>query len=557
VIDWIESFNCREYRPDDNDEIIELCNAYRRKEWLLCLKNNNERADKLYQEYHLINDAKVEHPGFSYWSSGVHAIAKYSYSNQTELCNNPIKVITNFNPSEIENKSIFDSDEDLKSGLANDLSTCIKNDPTTFANTIDDFKDLEYIYKNKVIQGLANAWNDKQVFDWEKVLDFIENELTPNFFSSDENHKQWFVLEIANLIKCGTREDNNAFNEGLLPKAKKILLNLLNNKYEEEYQMSSNMGNHILNSTNGKVLHALINYTLRCGRLKSSQSVKWEKEVKDFFTQQLEDNNIYSRSVFTVLGFYFHHLQFLDKKWTIDNFNKIFPLEKKQLWKDSIQEYILCTNTVNEETYRLFKNKGHIKEILRTDFQANQTKSRLISFVCIAYINDIDNDTIFDIINSKDTNNILGIIRSIFQVYGGTENKGEKDKIKIIWNKIDETCQSTDVEDVEDIQKIFNALCDWFVFLDEILDEDIKLLKHTVGRAKDDYQNLLTEMARLSSEYAQGINELYKHMIDNNIYPTTYRTEDIKQILDNLDDNDALKIRNSYHAKGMYRIAEL
>ena len=559
IIDWIEAYDCRKYLQNDNDETIKLCNAYRRKEWLLCLKDNNERAKNLYQKYDSINDRKVRHPGFSYWLGGIHEVPKYSHPNKKEFCEDPINIIKNSDPLQIDRGNNFDDNESLKMGLANDLSTCIKNDPVTFAGKIDEFKDLEHIYKNRVIQGFSDAWKEKREFDWEKIFNFIDNELSANFFSSNENQKQWFVSEIASLIECGTREDSNAFNKTLLPRAKEILLKLLNNKYEEKGVTSDNLTSHVLNSTNGKVLHALIDYSLRYGRLNSTQSVKWEKEVKAFFTEQLEENNLYSKSVFTVLGTYFHHLEFLDNNWATSNFNKIFPLKNKQLWKVSIKAYFLHTNTVYEETYNLFKDNGHIKEMLLPNFKEDEIKSRLVSFVCIAYINDMDNNTIFDIINLKNTSNILKITQSILQVYKDEKNECKKDKIKTIWYKIYENYKS---DNSEDVQKIFSELCSWFVFLYEIpdkdmellkYDKDMELLKYTAKHAKDSYQarNLIKEMARLSVDYTQEVSEIYKYIIANDIYPT-YRKEDVKKILDNLNPNDSLEIVNYYRQKGIY-----
>ena len=554
IIDWIEISDCREYRPNDSNETIKLCNAYRRKEWLLCLKDNNERAKELYQKYHLINHAEVEHSGFSYWSSGFYRTK--DLKNPIEnLCGNKIKdiisKIKDFAPDLIEKKH-FTTNNDLIDYVANDLSTCVKANPQKFSAEITNFHQLDYAYKRGLIQGFKNAWNDKQKFDWGKVLDFIFKELTPDFFIVNKKNKHYLISEITDLIKYGT-PDENAFDKKHLPVAKNILLKLIENKeHENEDDITNNLGNHVLNSNNGKALHALIHYALRYGRLHSTKKVKWEKEIKDFFTQQLSKNDVYSKSVFTILGTYLSQLHFLDRAWVEKNFNKIFPLENKALWKASIKAYFFHADTVYKETYNLFKDNGHIKEILLTDFKESGAKSRIISFVCIAYINDIDNYTIFDIINSKNTDNILRIIRSMLQVYIDEKSKPKKDKIKTIWNNIYEIYKS---DNSDDVQKIFSELCDWLVFLDEIANDDMELLKYTVKHAKGDYQayNLVAEMARLSVNYAQEVSGIYKHMIDNDIYPI-YKGEDVNKILGNLSDSDTLEITNCYLNKGIYNL---
>jgi hypothetical protein len=41
-------------------------NAYERKRWLLCLKDNNLKAKELYQKYDSIESEKIEHPEFNF-----------------------------------------------------------------------------------------------------------------------------------------------------------------------------------------------------------------------------------------------------------------------------------------------------------------------------------------------------------------------------------------------------------------------------------------------------------------------------------------------------------
>jgi hypothetical protein len=551
VIEWIEDFDCKVDRPDDDDEAIKNCNAYYRKEWLLCLKDSNSKARNLYQKYNRVDRSTIKHPGFTFWEGSFHSIPKYSYPNKVELCENPINTIRNFNPSEIE-KEKFVTNNDLIRGLSNDLSICITNDVERFARQIDDFKEIDYIYKKKLIQGFSNAWVDQKKFNWGKVLNFITNELSPEFFNSENKHKQGFIIEIANLIELGTEKDKNAFDKQHLPVAKEILFKLLDNKYkEEENDISNDLSTHVLNSINGKVLHALIEYALRYGRLNSSRSIKWEDEIKEFFTEQLTKDDVYSLSVFTILGSYLHQLQFLDEQWVGDNFNKIFPLGNEQLWQASITAYFFRTNVVYVETYNLFKSNKHIEKILHTDFKRGNVRSRLISFICIAYICDIDESALCDVINSKNKDNILKVVYSIFQVYKNKENKEVENKIKTIWCKIYKIYKDEDED--SNTKKIFEGLTKWFVFLEHIYDQDMDFLKHTVNHTKEgwSYILLIKEMARLSNNHPIKIAKIYKTIVDNDIYPT-YEKKHINKILANLKKKDRLEIRNAYRRNGIY-----
>lgn len=540
VIEWIKSIDCQKDDSNDTEERIAECRAYRRKKWLLCLKDNNKQANKLYQKYNAIYNKEFDHPGFSYWHSGFSNVENSHPILMDKLCENPIQEILNFDPSKIE-KNTFETDDDLIEGLANDFSICIQNNAIKFSDNIDDFIKLDDNYKYSLIAGFTKAQQDNKKFNAGKVLDFIyQNNITRG---------------VTEFIESGIYEDKEAFDEKELPKIKKIIFRLIENKTEDSIGSFGvdgidSLGVYVLNSDNGKALRVLILYALRYGRLNSNKSVKWEEDVKGFFTHQLEANDAYSLLVFTILGWNLHQLYFLDKKWTSDNFNKIFPLTRTKQWVASIQAYFSHSTVVYGDTHRLFKDNGHLKKALDFDFESNNIKSKVIHSVCIAYINDIDNDTIFTLINSKNNDNTLCIITSIWQSYRKITDDAIKGKVKNIWHKIYDAYLG---EDSVNTKKIFRDLNQWFVFLDEILDTDMELLIHTIRHVTDDdwpYE-LIKDMSRLSIKSPNNIGVIYREIIENNIYPCR-KQEDIVKILNNLSYEDRLHIINCYNQQGIY-----
>ncbi len=552
IISWIEGIDRKEYYPDGDDEIIKKANAYQKKRWLLCLKDNNSKARELYQKYESIESEGFDgHPEFNSWFSGVYTVPQTHPVNLEELCKHPITAINNFDPSKYEKRS-FQNDEDLIEDVGKDLVTCVIKHPKKFSDDINTFKHLDYVYKNSLIGGFSNAWRDKKKFDWKNILNFVNNELTPNFFNSKDNkHKKWFISTVADLIMEGTKKDDNAFSQNCLPITKKIIFNLLINKYEEqEDDIRNSLDFHVLNSCNGRVLQALIYYALRYGRLNSSQSIKWEDDVKLFFTEQLNKNDVYSLLVFTILGQYLHQLQFLDKEWVKNNFNKIFPIKNKRLWEVSITAYFFNYDRVYEDVYILFKNKQHIKQVLKTHFEDNYIKNNIISFMCIAYMNDIDSNTIFDIVKSKNKDNILYVINSIVGLYGSKQNSDIRNKVKKIWNKIYKTYKNNNSGD---INEIFEAITKWFIFISEIEDSDMPLLIYTAKYTKGDFNSykLIEEMSRLSEKYPNKIGKIYKSIVENDKFPS-YKKELIIKILNNLNEQDKTEIINYYSIKGIF-----
>lgn len=551
VINWIKSIDMKEHSLNEDENYIKKYNAYERKRWLLCLKDNNLKAKELYQKYNSIESEKIEHPEFYRWSSGGFLPPSHPVDLK-KLCQDPIETINNFDPSKCK-KATFTDDESLIKDVAKDLTACVVKDPLRFSKIINDFTPLDFVYKNSLIQGFEYVWQGKQEFNLKNVLDFIDNELSVDSFkSTDDKCKQWFIDTTARLIQEGTQRDDNAFDKDYLPKIKDIIFKLLDNKGEEKSDMFDEMNTHILSSSNGKVLHALVYYSLRYGRLNSSNAIKWEDDVKNFFTQQFAKDDVYSLLVFTILGKYLRHLQFLDKVWVEDNFNKIFPVNNTKLWNASMTAYFFHTERT-QGIYSLFKNNGHIEKALESSFEKGAIKEDMISFICIAYINDIDSETIFDIINSNKKDNVLRIIRSLVRIYRKKQDKEIRDKVKKIWKGIYEAYKSS-----EDVDEIFAELTEFFVIIDKIEEGDMPLLvntaKYTTG-LYNSYQ-LIEEMARLSEKYPKEIGKIYKAIVRNKHFPG-YEEEKIIKILNNLNAQDRLEIINSYREKGIYKFNEI
>lgn len=112
-----------------------------------------------------------------------------------------------------------------------------------------------------------------------------------------------------------------------------------------KYWKETDLLTHTLNSYNGKVLHSLIYYLLRYAKINSTKNIKWEDDIKEFFTKELDNKNEYSKNIFTILGLYLPKLSFVDKDWVEkNNFTKIFPKENINFLKISLGNLFIERN---------------------------------------------------------------------------------------------------------------------------------------------------------------------------------------------------------------------
>lgn len=555
VLKWIESLDYSKYYEDRTPEDIEVINAYRRKEWLIPLKDHSPEAQELYDKYTLLAPEKIEHPGYDYWSSGVRRLDKSPLKDRGAFCSKSVDEIlyeiTHFDYTNVDKDPLINK-EDWIEGFARDLGSCIQENPKKFVAELEKFKEIDLVYYYYIFDGFERAWQNKEKFDWQNIFTLFEQLLDDTLLSSDEKYAIWVKGKVPELLRVGMASDDHAFDKEYLPQAKKILLDLLKHPEEDDVDIN-NLLSFSLNASNGKVLHGLMGYALRYGRLHSNMDIKWEPEIKSFFTEQLERDNIYSLYVFNILGEYLSHIRFLDRQWIEENMDKIFPIEQNILWQASFMSYMASATMVYQKDYEYFRDNGHFEKALQFDWQDDHVREKVLQFIVIAYMNDFDQETVFQVIQEKDLENNLNIIRFIWHLY--RDNPDEKrDFIYKLWDTIYDLYKD---DETEDMQQIFSTLSKWFVFIDNINDTSIEWLKISAKftEVNNNSYFVTEELLRLVENNAGSVGKIYLEMLVNEVYPT-YKEEDIVSIVTKLFElgevDNAREICNRYAERGIY-----
>ncbi len=560
VIGWVESLDYSEYYKDRTSKQIEIITAYRKKEWLLTIKDYSLKANELYKIYNELAPEEIEHPGYDYWNGGVRRLDKSPLKPDENLCEKSTEetkvYINSFDPDKVEKDPLINK-EDWIEGLAGELGSCIQNNPQKYVSTLEKFFDLDLVYFYYIFDGLERAWKDKRKFDWEKVFDCIDSVLSEEVLHSDEKYAIWVKGKVSELIHAGTASDENAFEKEHLIRAKKILLNLLNNPEEDEVSLD-NLLSYSLNATNGKVLHALMNYALRFGRLNSDKDVKWEDDIKNFFNKQLDIQNNYSLYIFNILGEYLPNFRFLDRKWVNDNMKKFFPMDNNQLWEASFMGYMFSSTMVYQKDYEFFIERNDFEKALSYGFHDEHIKEKVLQFIVVAYFNNFDKEIIFKVLSQKDLENNLQIIRFIWHLYRD-DFSGKAEFVYKIW----ETIYNLYKDDQSDaIQDIFSTLSKWFVFIEKIDETNVDWLKTSAQFTERNYNSyfVIEELLRLVDHNAKYAGEIYLEMLNNDVFPI-YKEEYIVLIVERLfqleEFESARTICNKYAANGIYFLNEI
>lgn len=560
VIHWIEDLDYSEYYEDRTHEQVDIITAYRRKEWLITLKEHSSKAQKLYEKYNALAPEDIEHPGYDFWSGGVRRLDKSPLKDKDSFCSKNVDEIlydiTHFNHEGVDKDPLINS-EDWIEGFARDLGSCIQENPKKFVSELEKFKEIDLVYYYYIFDGLEKAWKNKEKFDWQNIFDLIGRVLDDTILASDEKYAIWVKGKIPELLRAGTASDDHAFDKEYLPQAKKVLLDLLAYPEDDDVEIN-NLLSFSLNASNGKVLHGLMSYALRYGRLHSDIDIKWEEEIKSFFSIQLEKNNKYALYIYNILGEYIPQIRFLDKQWLEENMDIIFPIDNDYLWQASFMSYMASSTMVYQKDYEYFRNNGHFEKALSYDWKDDHVNKKVLQFIVISYMNDFDEETIFQIIQEKNLEKNLEVIRFISHLY--RDNPLEKrSHVFTLWDTIYNLYKD---EQTGDMQQIFSTLSKWFVFLEEINETNIEQLKITAEFTEINYNSyfVIEQLMRLVEHNANFVGQVYLSMFDNDVYPT-YKEEDIGTIVEKLfqlgEIPIAREICNKYAAQGIYFLNEI
>lgn len=530
IIRWIEGKNyyIKDIKPEEQKEIL----AYRKKEWYSpLLPSKNKDIQKLHEEYNKINDKEPEHPGFVSW--------------HTTWCGE----VTPLQEFELEKASItkivteikqFKEEKGIRKpsvrGFADTLQKDVEKNPSKYYDALDELKDVDLAYLCAVIRGLINICkknNDKKeviiVLDWEKILKFIDEKINEDFWkiklSGEFNYPDWFISEVSNLIEEGTKNDITAFDIKLLPIAKEILLKLTNHKVHYSIN-NDDFVTFALNSTEGKILHAMLNYSLRFYRVVEK---KWDGDIREYFTKQVTEKKYLE--VFTIIGEYLPQFNTLDKEWISSNFDSIFPLNDLGILKAS-SSGLFFNPTVYSNFYSMFKDKGQYNLFLDSwnENEKNLNES-VLRHICLGYAEKWeeigDNTLIKKLLDKKDA---LDEVVRFFWVIAKNIKPEYLIRVKELWKYIYQYNKG---------YPIVGKLMEWLRIFKELDEELFDLCIHGAKYVHPhDVDYIIEYLVKFIDTDIKRVGDILLELVKNINMISEYRKEDAIRIVEKLYKNN-------------------
>jgi len=288
-------------------------------------------------------------------------------------------------------------------GLSNILKEVVKENPEKFINDLKPFLKIGYLYVYDILWGIRDAWENKKLFDWGKLFEFIKQYIATEDFWSDKciikdddwkaNHF-WVLGIVGELIKKGTMDESRSFSNKHYSIAQEIIFHILDKMLLDKKELlesqseRSDFITYTLNSTFGKITEALFMLAYRIKKFeqetKNKQPVSWKINIKNKYEELLRNEIIES---YVWLGKYlliFYLL--LDKDWAETQINQISS-KKKYIWEAFMHGY-LYSNKIDEDLYRLMRS--HYEKAINYEFKEKHSSEKLVQRISFLYLRDIE-----------------------------------------------------------------------------------------------------------------------------------------------------------------------
>lgn len=545
IISNIKVATENDFVEDALPEIQKKQKAYSISRWLTAISGQgNEEVDLLYSENISITGEVPDHPDFSFYMVSGFSGEESLYTAKELLSRDfsgLLKILSNFKEEE-------DWRKPTRRGLAQSLKEALKTDPSFFKGNLNSFVNHHFDYICHIIDGYKELWSERKYDNWSELLEFCLTLIKSKDFwdATDENDDKpltansgWIVGSIADLIRAGTAKDDDSFNSDLLPLAEQIIIIMLDNQEGDSFESKNDAVFISINSARGKVIEALINYSLRKCRLENKVSNThekvWEKELQIIFNNQLNLTKSGNYEFVTLFANYLPNMLYLSRNWTIQSLPVIFDKKDRLKWLCAIEGYTYV-NQIYDDIYKFLRDASHLKEALLAEEIGRTNKDKIIENIALSYFignETLDNGSIviwlLDRWNYEELHQIIWFAWT----QRGSEPEVINDKIMPLWHEINKRIDLTNDTD----RRILSILCMWSVFINELNKENTDLLLNSAPYAELEYHSyiLIEELKRLVDSYPEEVADIFYAMLEN--FAPTYEEEGIRYIISKLYDS--------------------
>ncbi|MBS1685533.1 MAG: DUF4935 domain-containing protein, partial [Bacteroidetes bacterium] len=405
------------------------------------------------------------------------------------------------------------------SGLANMVESAIITEPGKFTPDLNLYLNIPYIYVYQMINGYREAFGKKKNIDWAALLAFCKSYISnPRFYSGElkiDNSglritPQDVAGAIGQLLTSGLQFDETAIDATLFPLAQDILEILTRElqPVDDIKQKKSDFVTYSFNSNSGKVLRALLDYSLIKSRLTAGGNV-WENKIQDLFDLALKRGII---DAYILLGYYFQHFYFLDQNWTLLRVTDL-SFSNEENWEAFMGGFVMGNPPSSTELLRLLR-PYYLKAISINKTVVGTFSEGLMRHIAAFYIwgfEDLSQESLITAyFEANDPEAIDKLVTFISRQddYLSEISRDERERLEVeiikLWKYL--SIKLKDNPDPE-VQKVLSKLPQLLPFARELSDELAKLItiSLTASPEQSNYYYLLEDLNTLKGKGPRSI----------------------------------------------------
>ncbi len=538
LMGWIETQHYDVSEEAKERGIEEIVIAWHKKEWFFtCKESGNPLIKEYFDKYDKIAPGELKHPGWSIWHESLRGRGKSPISEEDLLGKENYEIVQYINDCDLPWNSW---DEPNKEGLVDCLNKCVSKNPDKFCVNSEPFLEVERQYQQALLRGFCNARREKIEFDIGQALGFMEHIIKEKKFWKKQykkkgyNYRRWIISQIAEFVSDVLRDKDRKPEENLLKQIKEVLL-LLIEKTKSKKPSNSRLIDSYINNSRGQVFEALIEYALQYARrFKKDETVKWEEEVKNVFENGLKKQNDWC--LYVTFGRYLPWFMRLDKNWTEQNIEYLFPKSNFDMWKASFVGY-LNIHTLYTDLYKLLKKHGNYDIAIKTDLGDESTNKYLVQSISLAYMLGLEDlqetSLMIQLITHEDISQLHEIINYIWTLRDDEHIDNKSNNVINLWRVLFGTFKKHTTD--SNYQQMIINIGEWLGLVDDIDEEVEEWIKLTIDHVNEAWElsffveNLLKHV----KNEPERVANIYVYLLDQEIYPD-YPEDKIIELVESL-----------------------
>ena len=284
--------------------------------------------------------------------------------------------------------------------LVEELERAVSAAPLRFVDVLRQFLHAPRQYQYALVNGFLKLWREPKASAtpsewnriWNSMFDFFEQLLEdPQFWNTADTNGSEGALSslskvIADLLHDGTRDDQHAYPESLLPRGWS-LIQILVQHGEAVNAPSDDPMTQAINSSKGRALEAAFSHILRRCRIADqttgSHATTWA-EMRQFMNQELAQCVDANFEFSTLCGAYLGNLEYIEEHWLKKNIKDIFPVGHPSNFGCALGG--LAYASVTRKIYRMLRDAEVMDNALCLELQSQQSREKLMEKLTLGYL---------------------------------------------------------------------------------------------------------------------------------------------------------------------------